>query len=550
MIKIYNLCKNYLKKSQNCTLLFFYITLCFIGSILSLGIPYISGKFVDYLVISHDPDFILSYCLVFGSISLGSILLGFISNRVNVLLQTRLSYELNRDVIAHVQKLPLSFFYGKNLVYLTQRINSDANALMTFCITVIQNFLTNFIAMIFAFSLLLVFSPLIASLMCVLIAIYCLAFIAMRTPLFQKSYEFKEAQSEYFGRLHEQISNIEFLKLQAIANLFLLKLNAALKKLLTVALKFQGISYLFSGVDSLIMTIANILLFILGGTKVIHSELTIGQFTILTSYFSIMMKSVRYFFGLGKTIQDNMGSYYRLQEIMQVTEETNGLKRVTSVDQIVMENLSFTYSEQMPKLFNDVCTDFKKGNIYVCIGANGSGKSTLVRLIAGLYTCTFEGDIRFDGVSIRDLDMEYVRRNLMGISEQEPDLIGETICFNLFFKDTLSEEEETVIYNLIEILGLDDFIKNLPEGIYSKISDSVDNISGGEKQKLSLLRILAKDPQIIILDEPTSALDIKCQENLRSYLLSIKEDKIIIIITHDDKLSNIADQYLFFPIAN
>ncbi len=550
MIRIYRLCKSYLKKPRNLVLLFFYIALCFVSSILSLGIPYISGKFVDYLVISRDSDFIIKYSLLFGLINLGAILLGFLINRVNVLLQTRLGFQLNRDVIAHIQKLPLSFFHGKNLAYLTQRINGDSNALMTFCISAIQNFLTNFVAILLAFSFLYVFNPVVACLMCVLVVIYYLAFIAMRTSLFQKGYEFKEIQSEYFGRLHEQISYIEILKLQAIADLFLTKLNTALNRLLNVALKFQGISYLFSGIDSFIMTIANVVLFILGGTKVIYGELTIGQFTILTSYFSIMMKSVHYFFGLGKTIQDNMVSYYRLQEILQITEEVNGSKRISSINQIVIENLSFSYSEQMPKLFNGACMDFQKGNIYVCMGSNGSGKSTFVKLISGLYSCKFEGDIKFDGVSIRDIDMEHVRRNIMGISEQEPDLIGETICFNLFFKDTLSKEEEAIVYDLLEILGLDDFISNLSDGIYSKVSDSVDSMSGGEKQKLSLLRALAKNPQIIILDEPTSALDIECQEKLRNYLLSLKKDKIILIITHNEKFSHIADKYVYFPITS
>ena len=549
MIKIYKLCMDYLQKPRNRVVLLFYILLCFGGSVLSLGIPYISGRFVDYLATSHEEDFIFNYCFLFGSISLGAVLLGFITNRINILLPTRLSYELNRDVIAHVQKLPLAFFYSKNLVYLTQRINGDVNALVAFCISAIQNFLTNFVAIIFAFLLLWAFSPLITGLMCVLIAVYYLAFIAMRTPLFQENYEFKEAQSEYFGKLYEQISNIEFLKQQAIADLFLLKLNSAIKRLLTAALRFQGISYLFTSVDSLIITISNIFLFILGGTRVIRGELTIGQFTILTSYFSIMMKSVRYFFSFGKTIQDNMVSYYRLQEIMQIKEDVNGLNRMANIDQILIQDLSFSYLGNESKLFNGLRANFQKGNIYAYIGANGSGKTTLAKLIAGLYTGSFEGDIRFDGISIHNIDMEYMRRNLMGVSEQEPELIKETICYNLYFKDTLSEEDETEVFRLIDILELNDFIDSLPEGIYSKINDSVDNISGGEKQKLSLLRVFVKNPQIIILDEPTSALDTKCQKKLRDYLLTIKENKIIIIITHDENLASIADKCVYFPIV-
>lgn len=544
MIKIFKFCKPYLKDHRH--MLLCYIVLCIVSSVLSLGIPYISGNFIDYLVTSSNKNFIANYCWLFCILSISGIVLGYITNRINIILQTKLGYDLNRDSISHLQSLSLSFFQDKDLAYITQRVNNDSNALMTFCTSVIQNLLMNFVALIASVALLSWFNPIIATLMCGLAIVYLITFVVLKKPLFEKSYMFKEAQSEYFGKLYEQLSHIEFLKLQAICNIFLSRLKYAIKDLLEKAMKFQTISYLFSGIDSFIVTLANIVLFWLGGVAVVNKSLTIGQFTIISSYFMVMIRSMRYFFNLGKTIQDNIVSYERLKEIWNTKSESNGVKKALNISNISTINMSFSYPKR--KIFENISLDFDKGNIYAFVGANGTGKSTLIKLLVGLYIDEMNGDIKFNGISIRDIDMYYLRQNIIGISEQEPSLLEESIEFNIFLGNSTLKIPSASLYKLIDMLGLEDFFEKLPNGFDTRLDEKVKNISGGEKQKLSLLRVLVKDSPIMIFDEPTSALDAESKQRFIQYILSIKRNKIIIVATHDQELYSIADRCLMFPM--
>lgn len=173
------------------------------------------------------------------------------------------------------------------------------------------------------------------------------------------------------------------------------------------------------------------------------------------------------------------------------------------------------------------------------VGKNGIGKSTLVNIIMGLFVNEYKGRILYNNLDIDKLDMVSIRKNLYGVSEQEPILINDTIYNNIILGIDKNKDEEIKI--LMEVLNLDKYIESLPLKMNTIVNEDCSNLSGGEKQKLSILRTLLKDPDILILDEPTSALDHYTKINLINYLKSIKEKKIIIVITHDDCIKNEAD---------
>lgn len=131
----------------------------------------------------------------------------------------------------------------------------------------------------------------------------------------------------------------------------------------------------------------------------------------------------------------------------------------------------------------------------------------------------------------------------MGIFEQNPVLFEDTISYNIQLnQDELNAEN---IIQAIDILGLRDFLNNLPQGLDTFLHENASNISGGEKQKIALLRAIIKNPDVLLLDEPTSALDTITTKRLIEYLISIKEEKIIIVVSHNDEVSQIADKTIW-----
>lgn len=180
---------------------------------------------------------------------------------------------------------------------------------------------------------------------------------------------------------------------------------------------------------------------------------------------------------------------------------------VEDIEKVEYRGLIFGYGEK--PVVKDRDAVFEKGKIYALAGENGSGKSTLLSLLLGLYIDEYEGAVTYDGV----LDMEQVRIRCVGVSEQEPMLLPETLRFNLTLEDG-RDMDEGEFHKLSAMLGLEEFLKGLPEGLDTVIQENTGNLSGGEKQKLSILRTLLKHPKLLVPDEPTSALDKAGRESL------------------------------------
>ena len=533
MKKIFSFCKHYLAMYKWC--LFFYVFLSLLGSGASLVSPYIMGDFIDQLINADGLGFIYRYFALFASISLATLLLGYISSRLYVKLQTQMGYALNRDFIKRLQHAPLNFTRQQDTAYLNQRINNDSNAVIIFCIGVIQSVLANAIIIVATLVLLFAFHPALAGALLGIATAYFTFYALYKRVLYKASHAYQESQSKFFAKLNEQLFNVRFIKLHSLFGHFIGRLNNSFDSLLKNALNHQRTGYIFSGLDTLVTIVAQMVLLLLGGREIIAGRLTVGRFIIISSYFNMMLGAIRYFFSLGQTIQSNMVSYNRLQELATVAHEPNGTDLIEEVCDIELRGLSFAYDENGEKpLLKDININFARGNIYVVLGPNGAGKSTLADIIMGLQVGNYIGQVLYNGVSIDSLDMYTLRNNQIAVSEQEPILLADTLAYNLNLdRYGHIHVRQSRVEKLLKILGLEAYISTLPNGFETIINENAANISGGEKQKISILRALIKDSDVLVLDEPTSALDTTSKISLRGYLNELKKDKIIFIITHD-----------------
>lgn len=546
-MKIFNFVKTYLFKRK--PTLFIYTLLSMLVWSTSILIPLVTARYIDYIDEMHRSNLnkSLNGIYIFTGIWIvmwGIEILGtFFSNMTNAKLQCNTVYDLNYSILEHIKRLPISFFNNIEGAYLNQRINSDANSLVSF---VLNSFIQLFMKSItFIICLVILFSinTRIAIALLVLIPIYILIYTNFKKPLYKSSYECRENQNKLFSKMNEQINNIKFIKLNSFYKIFGEQLNQSFKKLYKSTMQYAKVSYRFSSVDLFINRICSLFIFFYGGFEVIKGNLSIGNFININSYFMILLGCTSFCLNFGKTYQDALVSYSRIKEILKIEEEANGDKKIEFVNQIKFENVNFSYDDKkyIIKNFNHT---FKRGNIYCITGKNGVGKSTFAGVLTGLYNKRYEGKIYYNSLDLNDIDLNYLRDKIIGITEQEPILLGNTIKNNLTLG--LSDVSLNDIEFWCKKLSIYDFINSLPSSYDYSISENAGNVSGGQKQKISQTRILLKHPQIIILDEPTSALDAEGIENLKSTLQEIKEDKIIIAITHNNNFLTIADEIIDF----
>lgn len=223
--------------------------------------------------------------------------------------------------------------------------------------------------------------------------------------------------------------------------------------------------------------------------------------------------------------------YYRssldiIYQILKQKEESLGEEKINFYKELRLENLTFGYKNKK-NLFTCLNLSIKKGEKIAFIGESGCGKSTLVDIIIGLLSPR-EGRVLLDE---NELNMKNVKnyRQKIGYIPQNIYLFNDSIAKNISFGDEVDEEK---LQRVIKQANLEHFVKNLPQGVQTKVGDGGSNLSGGQKQRIAIARALYLDPEILVLDEATSALDTESEAKIMDEIYKISKDKTMIIIAH------------------
>lgn len=223
------------------------------------------------------------------------------------------------------------------------------------------------------------------------------------------------------------------------------------------------------------------------------------------------------------------------------TEMSNTDKKIENLhfqSKISIKNISFSYSKK--KILDNLSFDIHKNKFYILKGDNGSGKSTLVDIICGLQKPD-EGQILIDK---HELNLQYNKFNKISYIQQEPYIFNLSLAKNIAIQSNINQKDYIKIEKLVSMVGLKSFVDNLENGVDTLLFDKGVNISGGQKQKISIARALYQDKEIIILDETFSNLDKDSKFEIMTILNSFKTHKTIIMISHDEDILQYADKIL------
>ena len=460
--------------------------------------PFLTSKFIDEILITEDTTTFFAFIATLAVLSVTAMAANWFNTVLSSKMRLQISNRILEDISAHVYKVRGDFIFKTDMVYLSKRLDQDVIDLIFFAITAAVDTCINFALSVMAFGLLCSIGVKWGVLFVIIAILHGVAYRVLEKILFNRSTAVRETDSKYFTCLSDILLYVYSIKLHGLYGEWLKKFRAAFEKNFVAVIRQVKIQFWFSTSSLNANAIFKVLIFLLGGLDVLNHTLSIGNFVALNGYYLFAMQGVAYFMNVGQNYQNALAAYTRIMEIKNLPPESNGtmiLERVTSIE---LRGVNFNFDEQ--KILSDFNKIFVRGKIYCIVGANGAGKSTLMNLICGMILPN-GGEIFFDGVPLTEVDMLAARKKLFAVVEQK------------------------------------DFLKN-------------DNLSGGERRRISIATAFEKSADVLIMDEPDNNLDTIAVAALTEKISVGKHNRITLIISHDERLIEIADEIISLGIAH
>ena len=470
---------------------FCLIVLCaVVTATADLLMPYLSAKFIDDILSSRDIGRL--YFFVGGLLTLN--LLSLAANWFYVIFSTKLRARITNKLIAdltgNVWRTEIGRLSQTDMIYLAKRVEKDSDDLTAFVLGSVIDVAIQAVLLVMATIFLASVGGKWLLIFAATATLHAAVFVALKKKLFVLSTAVRETESKYFESLSDNFFYVLRIKLHSLQEEFAATFSRTFEKFFAAGLSESKIRFWFAYGNANTAKIFTVLIFLLGGLDVLDGTLTVGNFVALNGYFTFAMHGVSYFMTLGQGRQNALAAYTRITEIKNMPPEVNGTRILQGVNSIEVRGVDFGFGER--RILTNFSRRFTRGKIYCVVGKNGVGKSTLMNLICGIIRPS-RGEIFFDGVPLHDVDMIHLRRNLIAVVEQK------------------------------------DFIKN-------------DTASGGERRKASISTALSKSADVLIMDEPDNNLDVAAVDVLIGKICAGKSNRITLIISHDERLTNIADE--------
>ena len=486
--------------------------------------PYLSGLYIDELIAGISFHSFVAFILIIAAANFLKIALRYLQSLVSTNLGQRMVHQINNILFQKIFTSNYAYYCNIDCAYYIDQINRDSNAVVNFLISNIFNFFLQAATIIASAVIVFQADKLLCVIILLLIPFYICTFLLNKNKMHTAKAALKQRLNQYASNCAEQINKLSYIKRNTLYHEMSERLTRSFNHLLSASLHSVSVDYLFTNLNQVVIILAYLCIIGIGGYKVTTGALSIGLFSVINTYFNMMISSVSYFVGIAGSYQDTKISFQRIQKILQTPDEDKGDLLPESIHQVEVKDFSLQYGSHV--ILNHCNVIFRAGCIYGLRGPNGTGKTTLLNALVGLFSGEISGHIYYDGISINQLDMPALRRKKISYIEQTPVLLNMSVRDYLHFG---IEQNQTVSENQKQLLKIWDIDYLLDK----EMNENGSNFSGGEKQKLALVRALSKESSLILLDEPTSALDKPSVAKLIDLLQSIKSNTIIIVVSHD-----------------
>ncbi len=495
-----------------------------IGTVVPLAQPFINKIIYDGLIPTYDKEMLLSIVISFAAILIIYSITNLLIEIITTHIRGKLISLIRKDVSSEMLTYRYSFFAEMDIGAVVQRIIPEIDTLASTISSLVKA-----VACMFQLTIVLVISLIfnfVFFLICLsALIIYIVWHNIFKRPIGHYSSKVQKMQGGLYGYFFENLQNIKLIKLFNNYSRSIELLESRLRAIKKYSLTDSFFRSLLS-IASKILDVAILVIVVYSVYKISSGEMTIGFYLILSALLTMIITPVNFLIAMGGCLQSGKIAAERMEEILTGEVETSGKHQFTFVQRnIEFRNVEFSY-EKSRTILSGISFEIEKGSSVAFVGPSGSGKSTIIQLLIRLINPT-NGFIFIDGNPIQSYDLVSLREKI-GVLSQDFFLFNDTVRNNI---DPKEIHTTSVIEEFIAKADLSDFQKRLNYNV----GEGGWNLSGGERQRLSIARLLARTPGVIILDEATSNLDPRTEYIVMSNIQMLKKQNpqlTIIMVTH------------------
>jgi ATP-binding cassette subfamily B protein len=531
---------------------------------LVVATPLLLKRLIDDGVIPKDATVVTNLAILVGLIAIADAAFNMLGRYFSSRIGEGLIYDLRSLVFSHVQKQSIAFFTRTQTGALISRINSDVIGAQQAFTATLSGVVSNVVSLFLVTITMLILSWQITIFSLLLLPVFLIPTKWVGRRLQSLTRESFGVNAEMSSTMTERfnVSGAMLVALYGEPDREREYFRSRARRVADIGIKMAMLNRLFFIALTSVAAIATAFAYGIGGHLAIQGGVTVGTLLAITALLARLYGPLTALSNVRIDVMTSLVSFERVFEVLDlepmVKNRDNAIELKTAQPRIEFKNVSFSYPRaeeislaslesaaktetvQSGQVLNDLSFLATPGTMTALVGPSGAGKTTISALLPRLYDVT-EGAITIDGHDIRDLTMESLRDSI-GIVMQDAHLFHETIAENLrYAKQDATEAEMIQACKSAQIWNL---IDSLPNGFETMVGERGHRLSGGEKQRLAIARLLLKSPSIVILDEATAHLDSENEQLVHAALQAALKGRTSIVIAHRLSTVRDADQIL------
>jgi len=491
----------------------------------------LNGSVVDKYIVVGDMKGLYKICIVLIVMYALSSLTTFIQNRLMISIAQGTVTEIRKDLFVKMQRLPLKYFDTNSSGDIMSRLTNDVDNISTTLSQSITEFIAGIINIIGMLIAMLLLSPLLTlvGLISTPIMFLVTKFVMKRTqPFFIKR---QRILGDLNGYIEEMISGQKSILLFGQEENVEEEFEKKNKELTRSAIISEALSGTMGPIMNFINNLTYLLIAVLGGYFMIKGfNITIGIIFTIILYMRNFNRPINEMLNIVNSIQSALAGAERVFEVMDedTEKEIENPIELKDIDgEVKLRNVEFSYNENK-KILNKVTLEANKGETVAIVGPTGSGKTTIINLLNRFYD-TDNGEITIDGMRIEKFSLNSLRKSI-AIVLQDTYLFENTVRENIRYGRINSSDKE--VEEAAKLANAHHFIKQLPQGYDTVLTDNGSNLSQGQRQLLAIARAMISNCSILVLDEATSNIDTRTEIQIQEAMKNLMKDKTTFIIAH------------------